>query len=234
MLLEELQNPTYNYVSGEIILVNKPYKWTSFNAVSKIKHQLKNHPSLAFENRFLKPKVGHAGTLDPLATGLLVICTGKKTKIIEQIQAQEKEYSGTFYIGATTPCFDLEKEIDARYPTEHITLEFLQNTVSTFLGKQQQTPPLFSAVKVKGERAYDIARRGEEVILKSKEIEIKTFELTRIDFPEVDFKIVCTKGTYIRSIARDLGIALSSGAHLISLCRERIGDYLLKDAILLE
>jgi tRNA pseudouridine55 synthase len=179
-------------------------------------------------------KIGHAGTLDPLATGLLIVCTGKQTKNIESYQAQEKEYTGTFHIGATTPCYDLEKEIDQHYPTDHITEELIREMTHQFIGKIQQTPPLFSAVKIDGKRAYDIARAGKTAEIRSKEITIKEFEITRIALPEVDFRVVCSKGTYIRSLARDFGEALKSGAHLTALCRTRIGEYLLKDAMDLE
>ncbi|MGZ3862431.1 MAG: tRNA pseudouridine(55) synthase TruB [Bacteroidia bacterium] len=210
---------------GDVFLVDKPYKVTSFEVVNKLKIALrKTYPN--------KIKVGHAGTLDPLATGLLIVCTGKKTKTIEQIQAQEKEYTGTFIVGSTTPCFDLEREVDFTFPTEHITEELVNEAAKKFLGKQIQTPPVFSAVKVNGKRAYDMARGGEEVIeVRSKEIDIKLFEITRIALPEIDFRIVCSKGTYIRSIARDFGLALNSGAHLGALRRVRTGDYKVENAI---
>lgn len=214
-----------NLTEGDIFLVDKPYKVTSFEVVNKLKIAIrKTFPE--------KIKVGHAGTLDPLATGLLIICTGKKTKTIEQIQAQEKEYTGTFLVGSTTPCFDLEQEVDATYPTEHITEKLILETAQKFLGKQMQTPPVFSAVKVNGKRAYDMARNGdEEIQVRSKEIEIKLFEITRIALPEIDFKIVSSKGTYIRSIARDFGLTLNSGAHLSCLHRTRTGDFLVENAI---
>lgn len=210
---------------GDVFLVDKPYKVTSFEVVNKLK--------IAIRKTFpAKIKVGHAGTLDPLATGLLIICTGKKTKTIEQIQALEKEYTGTFLIGATTPCFDLEQEVDHTYPTEHITEKLILETAQKFLGKQIQTPPVFSAVKVNGKRAYDMARGGEEEIqVRSKEIEIKLFEITRIALPEVDFKVVSSKGTYIRSLARDFGLALDSGAYLGSLRRVRTGEHNVNNAI---
>jgi tRNA pseudouridine55 synthase len=211
------------FTTGSVLLIDKPLHWTSFQAVNKIKWLLKSKLKI-------KTKVGHAGTLDPLATGLLIICTGKKTKSIEGYQAQQKEYTGTFYIGATTPCFDLEKEIDFTFPTEHISEALLQETKKQFVGKIQQVPPIFSAVKVDGKRAYDIARAGGEAIIKPKEIEIYSFELTRIALPEVDFKVTCTKGTYIRSLARDFGLALNSGAHLIALRRTKIGDFSVENA----
>jgi len=214
-----------NIAEGDIFLVDKPYKVTSFEVVNKLKIALrKTYPD--------KIKVGHAGTLDPLATGLVIVCTGKKTKVIEQIQAQEKEYTGTFIVGSTTPCFDLEREIDFTFPTEHITESLIYETAKKLLGKQIQTPPVFSAVKVNGKRAYDLARGGEEVIeVRSKEVDIKVFEITRIALPEIDFKIVCSKGTYIRSIARDFGIALNSGAHLGALRRTRTGEFKVESAI---
>ncbi len=191
-----------------------------------------NNSQLTTPNSLLK--IGHAGTLDPLATGLLIVCTGKQTKNIEQYQAQEKEYTGTFYIGATTPCYDREKEIDAYYPTEHISDELIYTTTKQFIGKIQQTPPLFSAIKIGGKRAYKIARAGETAEIKPKEITITEFEITRIAIPEVDFRVVCGKGTYIRSLAHDFGRALNSGAHLTALCRTRIGNYQLANAITIE
>ncbi|MFL5753934.1 MAG: tRNA pseudouridine(55) synthase TruB [Bacteroidia bacterium] len=224
----------YNFYQGEVLLFNKPLTWTSFQLVNKVKWLLKNHPSLLVDGTKIKPKVGHAGTLDPLATGLLIVCTGKKTKEIESYQAQEKEYTGTIYLGATTPCFDLEQEIDQRYPTEHITKELIYEAAERLSGKQFQTPPIFSAVKVNGKRAYDLARKGEVPEIKAKEIEIKEFHITRIALPEVDFKIVCSKGTYIRSLARDFGLLLNSGAHLTALCRTRIGEYRLDRSINVE
>jgi tRNA pseudouridine55 synthase len=223
-----------DFRAGEVLLINKPLTWTSFQAVNKMKYLIKHHPSLVLDGKRVQPKIGHAGTLDPLATGLLIVCTGKQTKNIEKYQAQEKEYTGTFYIGATTPCYDLEKEIDAHYPTDHITDDLIRETTKQFTGKIQQTPPLYSAIKIDGKRAYDIARAGQTAEIKSKEIEITVFEITRIALPEVDFRVVCSKGTYIRSLARDFGLALNSGAHLTALCRTRIGDYKLSDAMSIE
>ena len=213
---------------GGVILLNKPYEWTSFQAVNKVKYLLKHYYDLK------KVKIGHAGTLDPLATGLLILCIGKYTKKIEEYQAQEKEYTGTFYLGATTPCFDKEKEIDNYYPTEHITEEDIYKAAEHLLGEQEQVPPVFSALKVNGVRAYEFARENKDVELKSRKITIKEFEITRINMPEVDFRIVCSKGTYIRSIARDFGSYLNSGAYLTALCRTRIGDYKLSDAQTIE
>lgn len=213
-----------DFEKGGVILVNKPYEWTSFQAVNKIKVRLKHY----FNTK--KVKIGHAGTLDPLATGLLIVCVGKFTKKIEEYQAQEKEYTGTFYLGATTPCYDKEKEIDKYYPIDHITQDDIYKAAEAFLGEQEQVPPMFSALKVNGVRAYEFARDNKEIELKSRKITIKEFEITRIDLPEVDFRIVCSKGTYIRSIARDFGSYLNSGAYLTALCRTRIGEYKLSDA----
>ncbi|MBA2610728.1 MAG: tRNA pseudouridine(55) synthase TruB [Bacteroidetes bacterium] len=221
----------YNFYTGEVLLIDKPYTWSSFQAVNKLKHAIKNHPSLLVDGVKVKPKIGHAGTLDPLATGLLIVCTGKKTKTINDLMGMEKEYTGTFLLGATTPCFDLEKEVDKTFPTEHITLEAIQQAAKDFTGIQQQVPPIFSAVMISGKRAYEMARAGEEVEMKSREIEIKEFEITNVNMPSVSFRIVCSKGTYIRSLARDFGLALNSGAHLTALCRTRIGDFKLGDAV---
>lgn len=212
-------------------MIDKPLGWSSFQAVNKLKHGIKNHHSFIHEGNKVKPKIGHAGTLDPLATGLLIVCTGKKTKEIESFMGLTKEYTGTFFIGATTPCYDLEKEIDKTFPTEHITKELILETAKTFLGKQEQVPPLFSAVQINGKRAYEHARAGDEIELKPRQIEILEFEITDIQMPIVSFRIVCGKGTYIRSIARDFGLALNSGAHLTSLRRTKIGNYDVKDAV---
>lgn len=219
-----------DYRGGEIILINKPYTWSSFHAVNKLKHALKKHPSLLLDDKLVHLKIGHAGTLDPLATGLLIICTGKKTKEISSFQDLSKEYIGTFFIGATTPCYDKEKEVDMIYPTDHITEELLYETAKSFIGKQEQIPPMFSAVKVDGKRLYKLARIGEEIELKARPIEILEFEITRCELPFVDFRITCTKGTYIRSIARDFGLALNSGAYLDALCRTKIGHFSINDA----
>jgi tRNA pseudouridine55 synthase len=220
-----------DYRSGELLLINKPYTWSSFQAVNKLKHALKKHPSLLLDDKFVHLKIGHAGTLDPLATGLLIICTGKKTKEISSFQDLPKEYTGTFFIGATTPCYDKEKEVDETFPTEHITKELVYETAKSFIGKQEQVPPMFSAVKVDGKRLYKLARIGEEIELKARPIEILEFEITRCELPLVDFRIACTKGTYIRSIARDFGLALDSGAYLTNLRRTSIGDMEIKDAL---
>lgn len=220
---KKLQKPDLK--AGEVFLLDKPYEWTSFHVVNSIRYQMSRITGLK------RNKVGHAGTLDPLATGLLIICTGKATKSIEKYQAQQKEYTGTFYLGATTPCFDLEKEIDQTYPIDHITEEMIHHTAESFLGIQEQIPPIFSAVKIKGKRAYDYARNDEEVQIKAKTIEIKEFEITRIALPEVDFRVLCSKGTYIRSLARDFGERINSGAHLTALRRTKIGNFDVKDAM---
>lgn len=233
-----------DFRAGEVILINKPLTWTSFQVVNKMKFVIKsyerNHaqelaiPQRKAGERAAKMKIGHAGTLDPLASGLLIVCTGKQTKNIETYQAQEKEYTGTFFIGATTPCFDLEKEIDAHYPTEHITDNLIYETVLKFIGNIMQEPPIYSAIRIDGRRAYKIARSGKEAEMPSKPITISEFEITRIAMPYVDFRVVCSKGTYIRSLARDFGVALGSGAHLTALCRTRIGNYKLENAMSIE
>ena len=212
--------PNFNFTEGEMLLINKPLTWTSFDVVGKIRNTLKP----------LKLKVGHAGTLDPLATGLLIICTGKLTKKIDEFQAQEKEYTGTFTLGATTPSYDLETEVDKKFPIDHITEEAIQAAIVQFCGQIAQFPPPHSAIKMGGERIYLKARRGETVELKARQVEIKAFEITRIALPEIDFRVVCSKGTYIRSLAHDFGKALGSGAYLSALCRTRSGNYSVEDA----
>lgn len=204
---------------GEILLIDKPYGWSSFQAVKKVKWLLK------------AKKVGHAGTLDPLATGLLILCTEKKTKEIESIQGQEKEYTGTITVGATTPSYDMETEPNQIFPFEHITPELIQETLPKFIGDISQIPPLFSAIKVDGKRAYTMARQGSDHELKSRIINIREFEITRIDLPEIDFRVSCSKGTYIRSLAFDFGKALGSGAYLSALRRTKIGNYSVEDAV---
>jgi tRNA pseudouridine55 synthase len=213
---------------GKVLLIDKPYKWTSFQVVNKIKHILRHDFDLK------KIKIRHAGTLDSLATGLLIVCIGIATKSIETYQASEKEYTGTFVLGATTPCFDMEKPVDKTYPTEHLSEKLIRDVTKQFMGEIEQVPPIFSAVKINGKRAFDYARNNQDVEIKSKKITIKTFDITRIELPEVDFRIECSKGTYIRSIARDFGYALESGAYLSRLCRERIGEFSRADAIDIE
>ena len=214
-----------DFQNGQILLIDKSLHWTSFQAVNKMKWILKSKLGLK------KIKIGHAGTLDPLATGLLLVCTGKFTKRIEELQGQAKEYTGTFYIGATTPSYDLETEIDQTYPTSHITYDLIRETIPQFLGEINQKPPIFSAIKKDGVRLYDHARAGETVEIAFRKTTIHEFEVTRIALPEVDFRVVCSKGTYIRSLAFDFGKALQSGAHLIALRRTKIGDYDVKDAL---
>lgn len=208
----------------DTLLFDKPYKCTSFDIVGKVRRMVQRQVGH-------KVKVGHAGTLDPLATGLLIICVGKMTKQIDSIQAQVKEYTGTFRLGATTPSFDLEHPVDCEYPFEHITLELAEEAAKSFIGNIQQVPPVFSAVKLAGRRAYELAREGEEAPLAAKDITIYDFELPRFELPEIDFRIKCSKGTYIRAIARDFGEKLNSGAHLTALRRTRIGDFSVDDAI---
>lgn len=211
-------------IEGDLLLIDKPYLCTSFDVVGKVR-------KLANTTAGHRVKVGHAGTLDPLATGLLLICVGKMTKQVDTLQAQEKTYTGTFTMGATTPSFDLEKPVDATYPYEHITCEMAEKAAQALTGDIQQIPPIFSAVKHQGERSYEIARRGEEAQLTAKNITIYEFEITRFELPEIDFRIRCSKGTYIRAIARDYGAALNSGAHLTALRRTRIGSLCVEDAI---
>lgn len=214
-----------NFTEGKVLLIDKPLTWSSFQAVNKVKWALKKHLGLK------KLKVGHAGTLDPLATGLLIICTGKFTKRIPELQGMVKEYTGTFYLGATTPSYDLETEINETFCTEHITEALLQETVQRFLGEIDQKPPVFSAIKKDGKRLYEHARKGEEVEIAARKTTIYEFELTRIALPEVDFRVVCSKGTYIRSLAYDYGVALNSGAHLTALRRTKIGEFNVVNAI---
>jgi tRNA pseudouridine55 synthase len=215
----------FDFVTGEILLINKPYGWTSFDAVKKIRNLIKK------KTRIKNIKVGHTGTLDPLASGLLIICTGKFTKRIDEFQGQEKEYTGTFYIGATTPSYDKESEVNLEFETGHITEMLLKNTARKFIGEQDQVPPTFSAVNVNGTRAYLKARNKEDFELPAKRINIPEFEIINPVLPNVTFRVVCSKGTYIRALARDFGKMLNSGAYLTSLCRTRIGSFLLSDAM---
>ena len=208
------------FAEGQLLLVNKPYKWTSFDVVGKIRNAFKP----------LKLKVGHAGTLDPLATGLLIICTGKMTKQIDTFQAEEKEYTGTIVLGAITPTYDLESEPEQKFTTDHLTDEQIKEACKQFIGDIQQYPPAHSAVKIDGERLYEKARRGEEVELRARNITISEFEITRIELPEVDFRVVSSKGTYIRSLANDFGVALGNAAYLSRLRRTRSGSFNAEDA----
>lgn len=207
-----------DFIEGEILYFNKPLRWTSFDLVKKFRYKLSR------KLKVKKIKVGHAGTLDPLATGVMIICTGRATKRIEEFQYQTKEYVATLKLGETTPSFDLEKEVDAVYPTEHISRSMVEEVLTSFVGKIQQVPPVFSACKVDGKRAYDLARKGEEVELKAKTLVIDEIELLNCELPVIKIRVVCSKGTYIRALARDIGVALNSGAHLIALERTRIGD----------
>lgn len=212
------------FEQGEILLINKPYTWTSFDVVGKLRSLIRQNLQIK------KIKIGHAGTLDPLATGLLIICTGKFTKRIEEFQGLEKEYTGTFRIGSTTPSFDLETEAGNELPFDHITYEQILDAVSKLTGTYDQIPPAFSAKKVEGRRAYKFARQDIAVEFKPHHISVSGFEITRVDLPYICFRISCSKGTYIRSIARDLGVLLGCGAHLTELCRTRIGSFHLRDA----
>lgn len=207
-----------DFIAGEVLFFNKPLTWTSFDLVNKFRYKLSR------KLKVKKIKVGHAGTLDPLATGVMIVCTGKATKRIDEFQFQTKEYIATLKLGETTPSFDLEKEVDAVYPTEHITRELVEEVLKQFIGTIEQVPPVFSACKIEGKRAYELARNGEEVPLKAKTLVIDEIELLACELPVVKIRVVCSKGTYIRALARDIGVALHSGAHLIALERTRVGD----------
>ncbi|MEX2349617.1 MAG: tRNA pseudouridine(55) synthase TruB [Flavobacteriaceae bacterium] len=217
-----------DYQQGQILLIDKPLGWTSFQVVNKVRWLIKK------EFKLKKIKVGHAGTLDPLASGLLIICTGKFTKQIDTYQGQEKEYTGTFTLGATTPSFDLETEINERFDISHLSEEKIQTATKQFTGEIQQQPPVFSALKKDGKRLYEFARSGEEVEVAFRTVHISRFEITRIALPEVDFRVQCSKGTYIRSLAHDFGKALYNGAHLSALRRTKIGEFSVDDAISVE
>ena len=215
-----------DFLNGQIILIDKPLHWTSFQAVNKLKYTLINKVGLP-----KKFKIGHAGTLDPLASGLLLVCTGKFTKRISELQGQAKEYTGTFYIGATTPSYDLETEIDQTFDISHIDGALIHETVKQFLGEIDQKPPIFSAIKKDGVRLYEHARAGETVEIASRKTTVHEFEITRIALPEIDFRVVCSKGTYIRSLAHDYGKAMNSGSHLTVLRRTKIGNYNVNDGV---
>lgn len=217
-----------DFLEGEVIAIDKPYEWTSFGLVAKVRWLLTQHLGR-------KIKVGHAGTLDPLATGVVLLCTGKATKRIDELQAQTKEYTATLRLGATTPSFDLEHDIDATYPTAHITEEAVREALCRFKGSIEQVPPAFSACKIEGKRAYKMARKGQDVVLSPKLIRIDEIELTGCRLPdEIDIRVVCGKGTYIRALAREIGLALGSGAHLTALRRTRVGDYRVEDCMTLD
>ena len=215
-----------DFLEGQIILIDKPFTWSSFQAVNKLKYILKRNFELP-----KKFKIGHAGTLDPLATGLLIICTGKFTKRITEIQAQTKEYTGTIIVGATTPSYDMETKVDATFPTEHITKELILEATKQFLGEIDQKPPVFSAIKKDGIRLYEHARAGSAIEIAFRKTTLYEFEITRIALPEIDFRVQCSKGTYIRSLAFDFGNALNSGAYLSALRRTKIGDYTIDNGI---
>lgn len=217
-----------DYKNGQVLLIDKPLNWTSFQVVNKLRWEIRRQFNIK------KIKVGHAGTLDPLATGLLILCTGKFTKKIETFQAQEKEYTGTITVGGTTPSYDLETEIDKTFPVAHITDDFIHKTTQQFIGEIAQKPPIFSAIKKEGKRLYDIARAGKTVEIKSRNITISEFEITKIQLPNIEFRVVCSKGTYIRSLAYDFGLALNSGAHLSELRRTKIGNFSVDDAQTIE
>lgn len=218
--MEHTAYKTIDFAGGEVLLVDKPARWTSFDVVSKIRNAIKP----------LKVKVGHAGTLDPLATGLLIICTGKFTKRIDEFQAQEKTYTGTITLGATTPSYDLEQDIDQRFDVSGIIDEQILQTATSFVGEIEQVPPAHSAVKIGGERVYEKARRGETVVVKPRRVYIREFEIVRIAMPHIEFRVVCSKGTYIRTLAHDFGIAMNNGAHLSQLRRTKIGNFHVDDA----
>ena len=214
-----------DFLNGKVLIIDKPLNWTSFQVVNKIRWAIRRKFNLK------KIKVGHAGTLDPLATGLLIICTGKMTKSINEYQAENKEYTGTITLGATTPSFDLETEIDQSFPIEHITKELILNAAESFKGLIKQKPPIYSAIKKDGIRLYELARKGEQTEINSREVSILDFEITKIELPSVHFKILCSKGTYIRSIANDFGKKLESGGHLSSLRRTKSGTFDVSEAI---
>jgi len=243
-----MEIPQNKFQIGQYILIDKPLTWTSFDVVNKVRWLIRQ------EYKIKKLKVGHAGTLDPLATGLLILCTGKFTKLINDVQTQEKEYTGIITLGATTASYDLEKPVDIEYPTEHITEDLIKEVAKSFIGEQEQSAPMHSAKKIDGKRAYEYAREGEEVVIKSNTINIKEFEVQVCDFAgnemledskinqeppyqngiHVRFRIVCSKGTYIRAIARDMGERLSSGGYLSKLVRTKIGDFNVAEAITIE
>lgn len=217
-----------DFIAGEIVAINKPYTWTSFQIVNKVRYHLSRKFGI---KRF---KVGHAGTLDPLATGVLLLCTGKATKRIEELQSQTKEYEAEIMLGATTPSYDMEHPVNATFPYEHITKEMVEKALSQFVGNIAQRPPLFSACKVDGKRAYDLARKGSDMQLEPKQIRIDAIELLECELPKIKIRVTCGKGTYIRSLARDIGEALDSGAYLTALTRTRIGEYRIENCINLD
>jgi len=224
MSLDDKPLPNYDFQKGAVLLIDKPQGWTSFDVVNKVRYKIKHKLGIK------KIKVGHAGTLDPMATGLLILCTGKFTKRITEFQNQPKTYTGTFVLGATTPSYDLETDIDETFPIDHITSDLLENARQQFLGEIEQVPPMFSAIKVDGQPLYKKARKGETVTVQPRPVHIYEFEFTSIDLPNIDFEVRCSKGTYIRSLAHDFGKALRSGAYLKTLRRTQIGDHHVDEA----
>ncbi|MBE6260609.1 MAG: tRNA pseudouridine(55) synthase TruB [Prevotella sp.] len=219
-----------NFIEGEYIYINKPYRMTSFGALAYVRTRVSKKVGMR------RVKIGHAGTLDPLATGVLILCTGKKTKEIERLQLDNKEYTATLQLGATTPSYDMEHEVNQTYPTEHISETLIRSVLANFVGEIQQVPPSYSACKIGGERAYKLKRKGEEVTLKAKTVRIDEIELTHFDpdTMQMSIRVSCGKGTYIRSLARDIGRALQSGAYLTALCRTRLGDVRIEDCVTID
>jgi len=218
------ENSGFDFIEGTTIPVNKPYQWTSFDVVGKLRIAIRKHLNIP------KIKIGHAGTLDPLATGLLILCTGKHTKNIQFIQEYEKEYTGIIRLGATTPSFDLETEFNQTFPYHHIALDDVEKASNSLTGDIMQTPPVYSAIKIDGRRAFNYARNDERIEMKKRPVKVHTFEITAFNPPDIHFRIICSKGTYIRSIANDIGVLLNSGAYLQALERTRIGHYTLDRA----
>ena len=225
--MNEVEPPSIHKIdfqAGTTLLIDKPQNWTSFDVVNKLRHRLRKLTGIK------KIKVGHAGTLDPLATGLLIICTGKFTKKLTEFQGFDKEYTGTFKLGGTTPSYDAETEVDQTFPTHHITAELIEAARQQFLGTIQQVPPMFSAIKVNGQPLYKKARKGEKVEIKARTVHIEEFELTNIDLPDISFRLHCSKGTYVRSLAHDMGKTMGSGAYLTALRRTQVGPYRIENA----
>ncbi len=224
MIVNKQNLPQADFLAGSMLLIDKPKDWTSFDVVNKVRFKLK------YKLGVKKIKVGHAGTLDPLATGLLILCTGKWTKKIESFRGMDKGYSGTIKLGETTPTYDAESDVDATFETEHLNFDLLQEKTNEFIGNQMQVPPIYSAIKMKGQTAYSLARRGKEVVMKPRPVKIHEFSLSTFEALEASFTVKCSKGTYIRSLAYDFGKALGSGAYLSSLRRDHIGDFHVDDA----
>jgi tRNA pseudouridine55 synthase len=216
---EDIPPSSFDFIGGELLLINKPKGWTSFDVVNKVRNKLR------YLTGVKNIKVGHAGTLDPMATGLLIVCTGKMTRQIDEFQQQHKTYTGTITLGAVTPSFDAETEVEEIFPTDHITEQLIHDTCQVFTGALEQVPPMFSAIKVDGQPLYKRARKGEFIAIQPRPVHIYSFKITRINMPELDFEVNCSKGTYIRSLANDFGKQMGSGAYLSALCRTKIGDY---------